>query len=307
MTTSTPPVSSPSPAPIPGTTTSNPARVSAPHAQDSMETREPVNTGYCMSICSTISSILRFVKAKVFKFLNCFWKLIRPSCFPATQLNPIRDPNTSYYVKICNLAVCLLDRSFEPPSLFIPTRSLMNADIRDAFAELPQDLAEAIICKALQCPRPAIFTSDDRITLSIQGHSDYTLFISQQLTAAVHSLKNLYPDAFFSWQRSIIQAYGARESPSTPHETIRALKALMDFDLNVAFDRFNLHSTTTEEEWKVKIREATDMLPEEVKRSLFEKMGNIVQHDGRESFLGNPRSHLAKQAVEATLQAFPNR
>lgn len=320
MTTSTPVVSSLSiPLSSAGTAGSAPATTPTPHMQDTIETREPIcgrSAGFCTSICSTVSYILRSIKTKIHQLINYFFSglggLDRSNLF-THNLNAIRDPNGSYEEKIRNFSNCFIIRNIELRS-WLSNRNSMDECIKAAFTALPPELAEAIIHKTLQLSISPI-AQEDRIVVSTHGRTDCTLSI-RHLEEAVSFLRSLYPLPFFFKQLYIIQGnFGTDdidgsviENPTTPLEKIEALKALIDFNLNVTFDRFNLQSTRTEEEWKDMIHRTVELLPGDIKCRLFEKMWNLTQpRDGREAFLENPRSDQAKQAVAETLQTFANR
>lgn len=240
-------------------------------------------------------------------------QVLRPEFF-TPALNTIQDPRTNYQIKLrsfdhflsrgsSDLIRCLTELYYPDASARIDrTRNMLDACTQELFAALPSDLAEAIICKAREPSSHPIPREDreDRIEISLPGQGNTTLF-RRQLKDAVHSLLSLYPDSFFTKQFIIFN-----DPDTSLREKTEAFQALINFNPNVRFDRFDLHSTETEEGWKATLRNAIEELPEEIKRTLFEKMGNLAQRDGRRAFLENPRSDQAKQAVEETLQALSN-
>lgn len=300
--TTTPVVSSSS-TPLASTraTVSAPAATPSAHAQDTLEMRAPVDASsacFCTSICSTIQSVLSSVKAKIFQMINYLFPSLRlgqPEFFTST-LRLIQDPQTSCYRKIFDFHAFFAMQNLHL-SLYPSDRQLMDRCIQELFQALPRDLADALLHKTLQLTGSSPIAPENRIEIS---HAPVS---RSRLGDALHFLCGLYPEMFGGNQLLITLDVNASSRAKA-----NAIKALIDFDLNVRYSHFNLHSTMTEEVWKTYILDALDGLADHhVTEVLYANMGRLVPpRNGREAFLENPRSPEAKEALKQTIQILPH-
>lgn len=285
-----------------GAAVNAPSMTPAPHTQDSISA---VNGRCSTSLYEMIQNAWGFIRAKVYELINYFFPQLRLGCldvFP-DMLQGVQNPSHNYYQKLSRFATFLTMRRIHLVA-YPFDRNLMRSLTSELFAALPLNLAEAIVCKAQQLSTSPV-TAEDRIEVANQEQqrSLRATLSHRQLDEAVEFLMRLYPERYFSEQLLIINS----DHPFSLRAKAEALKALIDFNLDARFDRFNLHNTMTEEAWQENIRQATEALPDEVTHVLFQKMWENVQpQDGRHAFLENPRSLEARLAIEGTLQTFPN-